>query len=87
MFTDRDQTSVAPLEDLLSTIGVGIQQPGNALLERIKEAATWWTAPRLEARARQPCRYRLRVEAQRPGGLCDCRRRTAPLLAEKQAML
>ena len=71
MFTDRDQTSVALLEDLLSAVGVRIQQPRDARLERIEEAAARRAAPRLVARTRQPRRNCLRMEAQRPGGLRD----------------
>jgi hypothetical protein len=57
------------LEDLLSAIRVGVQQPRDARLERIKDAAARPAAPQLEARTRQPRRHCLRVEAQRPGGL------------------
>jgi hypothetical protein len=59
------------LENLLSAIGVSVQKPRDARLERIKDTAARWAAPRLEARTRRPCRDRLRVEAQRPGGLRD----------------
>ena len=59
------------LMDLLSAVGVGVQQPRDARLERIKDAAARPAAPRLEARTLQPCRDRLRVKAQHPGGLRD----------------
>ncbi len=80
---DRQAAAVAflaqTLEDLLSAIRMGIQQPGNMRLEGIEEAAARRTAPPLVARTRQPRRDRLRMEAQRPGGLRDRRRRRAPL--------
>jgi hypothetical protein len=59
------------LEDLLSAIRVAVQQPYDARLEGIKNTAARAAAPRLEARTRHPRRHRLRVEAQRPGGLRD----------------
>ena len=70
---DRHAAAVAllaqTLKDLLSAIRVGLQQPRDARLEGIKDAAARPAAPRLEARTRQPRRDRLRVEAQHPGGL------------------
>src|SRR6266481_301231 len=60
------------LEDLLSAVRVGVQQPCDAGLEGIKDAAARPAAARLEARTRQPRRHCLRVEAQRPGSLRDC---------------
>ena len=72
---DRHATAVSflaqTLEDLLSAIRVGVQQPRDARLEGIKDTAARPAAPRLEARTRQPRGHRLRVEAQRPGGLRD----------------
>src|SRR5258707_7195356 len=59
------------LEDLLSAVRVGAQQPCDVGLEGIKDAAARLAAPRLEARTRQPRRHCLRVEAQRPGSLHD----------------
>src|SRR6202049_752304 len=43
----------------------------DAGLEGIKDAAARPAAARLEARTRHPRRHRLRVKAQRPGGLRD----------------
>ena len=72
---DRHAAAVAllaqTLKNLLSAIRVGLQQPHDARLEGIKDAAARPAAPRLEARTRQPRRDRLRVEAQHPGGLHD----------------
>ena len=59
------------LEDLLSAIGVGVQQPRDARLEGIQHTAARPAAPRLEARTRRPRGDRPRVKAQRPGGLRD----------------
>ena len=59
------------LEDLLSAIRVGVQQPRDAWLEGIKNTAARPAAPRLEARTRRPRGDRPRVKAQRPGGLRD----------------
>ena len=59
------------LEDLLSAIGMGIQQPRDARLEGIKDTAARPRAPRLETRTRQPRGDRPWVKAQRPGGLRD----------------
>ena len=59
------------LEDLLSAIRVGVQQPRDARLEGIKHTAARPAAPRLEARTRHPRGDRPRVKAQRPGGLRD----------------
>ena len=59
------------LEDLLSAIGMGVQQPRDAWLEGIKHAAARPAAPRLEARTGDPRGDRLWVKAQRPGGLRD----------------
>ncbi len=59
------------LKDLLSAIRVGLQQPRDARLEGIEDAASRRAAPRLEARTRQPRRDRLRMKSQRPGGLRD----------------
>ena len=55
--------------DLLSAVGVRVQQPCDARLEGIKDAAARPAAPRLEARSRHPRRHGLWVEAQRPRGL------------------
>jgi hypothetical protein len=57
------------LVDLLSAVRVGVQQPCDAGLEGIEDAAARPAAPRLEARSRHPRRHGLWVEAQRPGGL------------------
>ena len=59
------------LEDLLSAIWVGVQQPRDARLEGIKNTAARPAAPRLEARTRHPRGDRPRVKAQHPGGLRD----------------
>jgi hypothetical protein len=59
------------LEDLLSAVGMAIEQSCDARLEGIKDAAAWPRAPRLETRARQPLGNRSRVEAERSGGLRD----------------
>ena len=42
------------LEDLLSAIRVGVQQPRDARLEGIKDTAARPAAPRLKARTRRP---------------------------------
>src|SRR5712671_5732515 len=42
------------LENLLSAIRVGVQQPRDARLEGIKDTAARPAAPRLEARTRHP---------------------------------
>src|SRR5262245_18626091 len=80
---DGEAASVAlfaqPLEDLLRAIGMAIEQACDASFERIKDAATWWRAPRLEARARQPLGDRPRVQAERSGGLRD--RQTLAIVA------
>ena len=72
---DRNAAAVSflaqTLEDLLSAIRVGVQQPSNARLEGIKDTAARPAAPRLEARTRHPRGNRPLVEAQRPGGLRD----------------
>jgi len=72
---DRHATAVSllaqTLEDLLSAIRVGVQQPRDARLEGIKDTAARAAAPRLEARTRHPRGDRPRVKAQRPGGLRD----------------
>lgn len=72
---DRDAAAVAllaqTLEDLLSTIRVGVQQSRDVRLEGIKDTAARPAAPRLEARTRRPRGDRPRVKAQRPGGLHD----------------
>jgi Transposase, Mutator family len=60
------------LEDLLSAIRVGVEQPRDARLERIKHTAARPAAPRLEARSRHPRGDRLRIKPQRAGGLRDC---------------
>src|SRR5215813_823807 len=60
-----------PLKDLLSAVGVAVEQSRDARLERIKDAAARPSAPRFEARTLQPCRHRLRMEAQHSGGLRD----------------
>src|SRR5215470_15848792 len=49
------------LEDLLSAVGVAIQQSCDARLERIKDATARPRAPRLETRARHPLGDRSRV--------------------------
>ena len=59
------------LEDLLSAVGVGVQPPRDARLEGIKDTAARPAAPRPKARPRHPGGDRLRMEAQRPGGLRD----------------
>src|SRR5215468_10224693 len=59
------------LKDLLSAVGVAVEQSRDAWLERIKDAAARPAAPRLEARTLQPCRHRLGMEAQHSGGLRD----------------
>src|SRR4029077_12971730 len=55
---DRDAAAVAllaqALHDLLSAVGVGVQQPRDARLERIKNTAARPAAPRFEARTRRP---------------------------------
>ena len=72
---DRHATAVSflaqTLEDLLSAIRVGVQQPRDARLEGIKDTAARPAAPRPKARPRHPGGDRLRMEAQRPGGLRD----------------
>ena len=67
------------LEDLLSAVRVGVQQPRDARLEGIQDAAARPAAPRFEARTRQPRRHCLRMEAQRPGSLRD--RQTLAIMA------
>jgi crotonobetainyl-CoA:carnitine CoA-transferase CaiB-like acyl-CoA transferase len=59
------------LEDLLSAVRVGVQQPRDARLEGIKDTAARPAAARLEARTRYPRRHCLWVETQRPGSLRD----------------
>ena len=68
-----------PLEDLLSAVGMAIEQPCDASFEGIKDAATWWRAPWLEARARQPLGNRPRVQVKRSGRLRD--RQTLAIVA------
>ena len=72
---DRDTAAVSffaqALEDLLRAIGMGVQQPRDAPLEGIKDAAARGRAPRLETGARQPLGDRLAVKAERAGGLRD----------------
>jgi hypothetical protein len=60
-----------PLEDLLGAVGMAIEQPCDASFEGIKDAATWWRVPWLEARARQPLGNRPGVQVKRSGGLRD----------------
>ncbi len=80
---DRHAAAVAflaqALENLLSAVGMGVQQPRDARLEGIEDAAARRAAPPLVARTRQPCGDRLRMEAQRPGGLRD--RQSLPVMA------
>src|SRR6202030_1879239 len=59
------------LKDLLSAIGMGIQQPCDARLEGIQHTAARPTAPRLEARTGAPRGDRPWVKAQCPRGLRD----------------
>ena len=59
------------LEDLLSAVWVGVQQPCDARLEGIQHTAARPAAPRLEARTSGPRGDRPRIKAQRPGGLRD----------------
>src|SRR6202011_2428488 len=67
------------LEDLLCAIGVRVQQPCDAPLEGVKEAAArGWSRP-LETRTCQPLGNRPRVEGQRSGGLND--RQTLAIVA------
>jgi hypothetical protein len=59
------------LEDLLSAVWVGVQQPRDARLEGIQQTAARPAAPRLEARTGDPRGDRPCVKAQCPGGLRD----------------
>jgi hypothetical protein len=72
---DADAAAVSlfaqALEDLLGAIGVRVQQPRDASLEGVKEAAALdWSRP-FETRTCQPLGNRPRVEGQRSGGLND----------------
>ena len=59
------------LENLLRTIGVGVEEPGDGRLEGVEQALPRPAAPRREVGARHPGRDRAWVETEEPRGLGD----------------
>ena len=60
-----------PLKNLLSAIGMGVEQAGDARLERIKLAGTRLAAPPCKARLRQPVRDRAPMKPEGASSLCN----------------
>src|SRR5262245_14011270 len=60
-----------PLKDLLSAVGMAIEQPCDARLEGIKDTAARPRAPWLKPRSRQPLGNRPLIKAERSSDLRD----------------
>jgi len=65
---DTETMGLVPHRDRLCVVQLS-RGDGSADVVRIARGQT--RAPRLEARTGRPCRHRLRMQAQRPGGLRD----------------
>src|SRR5215475_6211340 len=70
------------LKDLLCAIGVRIQQPRDAPLERVEEAAARDWSRALVTGSCQPLGNRPRVDAEHSGGLSDRQALTIPAVAD-----
>src|SRR5499427_10307090 len=70
------------LKDLLCAIGVRIQQPRDAPLERVEEAAARDWSRALVTGSCQPLGDRPRVDAEHSGGLSDRQALTIPVVAD-----
>ena len=84
---DRDAAAVSllaqALKDLLSRVGMGVEQSRDAAFEGIKDATALMVAfPRCEAWTRQPLRDGLAVDAQRASDLGDGQALTIPAVVD-----